>query len=398
MPREYRHIHLRAAAAALGLGAVLLAVVFGIARHLENRYFDALVPQTSALKNQGLFLQRQAFVRSGILPLYGSSELVKSISDKASIFFKRYPTDFTVSPVGKAGTTSLIVAEKLAAVGPQLRGRKVAVSLSPSFFFTHALNSRAYAGNFSPLLASEGVFASELSPELRRDLARRMAQFPATLRSRPLLNFAVKRLSADTPRDRLLYRLALPFGLAANAVVRVQDDLETGLYIAAHARRLKTPPRRETALSWDRLVELWESRSTPFRPRGEDRVIKADKPISEDADFVAAIERSTEWADLELLLRTLRELGAQPLILSIPINGVYFDQLGVTAAARQRYYDLLEAVGQREHVAVVDFRDHELDAKFFADTHDHLSPKGWIYFDEALDEFFHDRPFSFVSR
>src|SRR4029077_4979907 len=116
------------------------------------------------------------------LPLYGSSELLKSIDDKASIFFKRAPNDFTVSPVGQAGTTSLIIAEKLAAVGPTLRGRKVAVSLSPSFFFTRELRSSGYAGNFSPLLASESIFATELSVGLRRDLARRMGQFHGTLR------------------------------------------------------------------------------------------------------------------------------------------------------------------------------------------------------------------------
>lgn len=398
VPQDARHFHLHAAGAALALGGLLIATLFGAALHLEHRYFDALAQKSFELKDQGLALQKEAFARPDVLPLYGSSELVKPISDKASIFFKRYPTDFTVSPVGKQGATSLIIAEKLAAIGAPLRGRRVAVSLSPSFFLAHEVRSSGYTGNFSTMQAGECIFGSELSPELRREYARRMSQFPGTLRSHALLSFAIQRLVAGTPCDRLLYDIAVPFGRAVNAIVRLQDHLATGTFIVRHLGQLKAPPHRGSELDWEHLVERWTQRSTPFRPRHEDQVLKQQKLFPGDADFVARLERSAEWADLDLLIRTLRELGAKPLILGIPMNGLYFDGVGISASARRRYYEMLEALAAREHVAVLDFREHELDARFFADTHDHLSPKGWIYFDQALDAFYHDRPLSFVSR
>jgi hypothetical protein len=39
-----------------------------------------------------------------------------------------------------------------------------------------------------------------------------------------------------------------------------------------------------------------------------------------------------------------------------------------------------------------DFADHDLDQDFLSGHHDHLTDKGWLYFDKALDDFAHDRP------
>ena len=64
---------------------------------------------------------------------------------------------------------------------------------------------------------------------------------------------------------------------------------------------------------------------------------------SEDA-FVKTLNQSTEWTDLELLLRGVRELGAEPLLLSMPIKGVYYEYLGIGAQARRVYYRRLVAL------------------------------------------------------
>jgi D-alanine transfer protein len=68
------------------------------------------------------------------LPLYGSSELIfPPVPEKASSFFRTAPTGFQVSPVGHGGTTSLIVLQKVSALGSDLRGKKLAISLEPGW-------------------------------------------------------------------------------------------------------------------------------------------------------------------------------------------------------------------------------------------------------------------------
>jgi len=56
--------------------------------------------------------------------------------------------------------------------------------------------------------------------------------------------------------------------------------------------------------------------------------------------YISDMQQSDEWFDLEILLKTLTESGAQPLLLSRPLNGTYWTELGVSAPVRQAiYYD-----------------------------------------------------------
>ena len=168
--------HLAPALTAVILVIVVL-VAFGFyARSLEYRSIRALAADEAIIerdgklapvKNQGIALQQAALETGGLLPIYGSSELnLQATYNRpfhATNLFRDLPTGFTVFPVGKAATTCLIILQKLAAVGPALEGRKVAISLSPDWFFD-GLTAWAdgYAGNFSPLHAGELAFNTRL--------------------------------------------------------------------------------------------------------------------------------------------------------------------------------------------------------------------------------------------
>ena len=107
-----------------------------------------------------------------------------------------------------------------------------------------------------------------------------------------------------------------------------------------------------------------------------------------DQRFATLLRRSGEWGDLSLLLTELRGLGAKPLIVTTPWDGFFYDYRGVSAAARAQYYKMLAQVGQAYGVPVVSFGDHEYDKLFFLDV-GHPSMKGWVYYDQALDAFYH---------
>jgi hypothetical protein len=48
-----------------------------------------------------------------------------------------------------------------------------------------------------------------------------------------------------------------------------------------------------------------------------------------DAWFLQLLDPTSEWVDLELLLRLLKEIHAQVLLLSTPLDGQFYDQIGV---------------------------------------------------------------------
>jgi D-alanine transfer protein len=385
-------IHLRAAGLALLTAGAILGAGVLFALHLEHRYIHGIAPEMFPLKNQGVALQKAAFEQRDLLPLYGSSELVKHIPDKASNFFRRYPTDFSVFPVGKAGTTPLIILQKLAALGPAVRGHKVAISLSPSWFFIEQIDAHYYDGNFSALQATEFVFGNAISEELKREAATRMLAFPESLAKRPLLGFALRHLANGAWQDRcavLLLRLVAPID---HAVACAQDHFESAYYILQRHFRRAMPPRRPMEIDWPHLLQRAAQFATPYG--GDPNAGDADWTENSgggDEQFLKKLAQAHEWKNLELLLRGMRELGLQPLLLSMPLNGVQFDRLGISPSSREAYYERLRGLAEQYQMPLIDFQDHEKDPKFFADAHDHLSTEGWMYYDEALDDFFHDR-------
>ena len=410
--------HLAPALTAVILG-VVVPVAFGFyARSLEYRSIKALAAdeamierdgELAPVKNQGTALQQAALETDCLLPIYGSSELVLHAAYNrpfhATNLFHDQPTGFTVFPVGKAAATCLIILQKLAAVGPALKGRKVAVSLSAAWFSDRLMAwADGYAGNFSALHAGELAFNTRLSFQLRQDAARRMLQYPKTLANRPLLRFALESMADGSPLSLAYYEAVLPLGIVHNAILRNVDHWNVAYYFWTHPIRTTSPiaPRSGRPLDWPMLHRQADalyrahSNNNEFGLDNEQwgrklrqEVVRQRNTRSEES-FLRTLQINQEWVDLELVLRELTELGARPLLLSMPLHGGWYDQCGITYTARSAYYQKVREIGARYHAAVVDFADHDTDQSFCHDNMGHMAPGGLVYYNQALDRFFHD--------
>src|SRR4029453_3022096 len=154
--------HLSSALIACALTAAILCGGRVLAIYLEQRTIHSTAPRDFFIKNQGLAFERAAARAPDILLLYGSSELIAPIPNPAPHFFFPSPAGFEVCPVGKGVTFSVAILQKIGALGSELRGRKVAISLSPSAFQTPNANPDFYAGNFSLSAASGVLFSNAL--------------------------------------------------------------------------------------------------------------------------------------------------------------------------------------------------------------------------------------------
>jgi D-alanine transfer protein len=409
--------HLAPALTAMILALIMLAAIWFYALSLEKRSITAFAAdeviiepfgQWYRLKNQGIALQKAAFENEAMLPLYGSSELkllrLYNQPFHVTYIFRDQPTGFMVFPVGKEASTCLIIMQKLAAVGSAMRGRKVAVSVSPFWFFEGlTAQEEGYAGNFSALHAGELAFNTEMSLQLRQDAARRMLRYPATLADRPLLRFALENLADGTPMALASYDAVFPLGMLSNAILRFGDHWSVVLLHWRHPLRTAPPlSSHGQPVDWSMIHQqaaaAYHDRSSnnefgldsqKWLRRFRDDTLRQKNTLS-DEGFLRNLEGSQEWVDLELLLRTLTEFGARPLLMSMPLHGGWYDFCGVTPIARRAYYQNLREVGARFHTPVVDFADHDADRSFCFDHRGHLSPNGWVCYDEVLDGFFHD--------
>ena len=206
------------------------------------------------------------------------------------------------------------------------------------------------------------------------------------------------------PSSLACYEAVLPLGIVHNAILRYLDHWNVVCYLWKHPIRTSSPisPRSGRPLDWPMLHRQADalyrahSNNNEFGLDNEqwDRELRQEmvrqRNSRSDEAFLRTLQRNQEWVDLELLLRELTELGAQPLLLSMPIHGGWYDQCGVTYTARRAYYQKLREIGARYHTAVVDFADHDADQSFCHDNMGHLAPSGLVYYSQVLDGFFHD--------
>jgi D-alanine transfer protein len=390
--------HLFSGVIAIGIAATILIAGRTIAVHLEHRTLHAVAPRAFELKNQGLAFQRAAARARDELPIYGSSELLSPVREQAGVFFGSAPTGFQASPVGKAGTTPLIMLQDLAALGPDLRRKKIAISLSAVWFVVPDVTAYSYESNFSLFAASAFVFSSAPDFDLKRDIASRLLRFPRALKKSPLLGFALRRLASGGLLDRMIFCALWPLGKVQNAVLDLQDHFAALHYILYELKsRASLHPQ---TVDWPSLVA--KACETANATEKQKVVFGADNQMAvrrSDDWFIKKLNQSNEWRDLELLFRVMTEIHARPLLLSMPLDGEFYDEAGISRSARECYYRKLRALAQQYDFALAEFEQHDEDPIFLTRraarlkhiAAPHLTAKGWMFYDRVLDNFFHGR-------
>jgi len=384
--------HLFAGIIALGLATIVFFAAQRVLIHLEHATIASTAPDHFALKNQGLAFQRAAAHSPNVLLIYGSSELsLPATQDRGNIFFRTARTGFQLAPVGGGGAIPLTMVQKIGALGSALRGKKLAISLSPGWFCTAKPSTKGYEGNFSPMAATEMVFNTTLDFGLKRDIAARMLQYPETLEQRPFLEFALRRLASGQLLDRLVFCALWPAGKIQTALYELEDHWEALHHIK---RQTKPPPQlQEQTIDWSQLIAN-ESKAKPADAGMIQQPSRFDRKItqgSRDVGFLTGVKTSPAWIDLDLLLRCLATVHARPLILSMPLGGEFYDHAGVSRSARDEFYRKLPALVEQYHFPVAEFQEHDEDPAFLIRHTPHLTAKGWAYYDRALDDFFHGR-------
>src|SRR5215510_6332961 len=384
--------HVFAVVIALGLAAIILFAAHRVLIHLEHASIASTAPEIFALKNQGLVFQRAATHSPNVLPIYGSSELSRPAAlERGPVFFRTAPTGFQLSPVAGGGANPLIWLQKVGALGSTLRGKRLAISLSPGWFCTPKPGVQGYIGNFSPMAATEMVFGTALDFGLKRDIAARMLQFPETLEQRPFLEFALRRLASGQLLDRVVFCALWPAGKIQTALFELEDHWAALRHIR---RQTKSPPRlQEETVDWPQFI----AKASKAKPPDAGPIQQPSRfgrkiiPGSRDVGFRRGIKGSPAWIDLDLLLRCLATVHARPVVLSMPLGGDFYDHAGVSRSARDDFYTKLRALVEQYHFSVVEFQEHDEDPAFLIRHQSHLTAKGWACYDRALDDFFHGR-------
>lgn len=374
------------------IALVVVALVVGSGPYILARLGPkALKPQilrTSMQKNMGTLLQGLALDDPALLPVYGSSELTRQVANRADRFFWDAPTGFRICPVGGPGNTSLLMAQKFAALGSKARDRKVAIILSCSWFRRAELPADQYAGNFSPAQAMNIVLSGGVSTNIRRRLAERMLDFPDTMKEEPALFANLRGLVSTDSFSRMIGWSQRPLLYAQRAAMHLEDNLATLLNMAfKRPRESKIQVAVSQPFSWEKTLARADEFKPPLDPKA---YTHWRRPGVADKSFIEGFT-GKEWEDFELLLDTLASVHAKPLVIMVPLDGTYEDAHGISITGRNWFYNRLHNSCARRGFPFAHFTEHDMDTDFVFDHSSHPSGKGWLFINHLLDDFYHDR-------
>lgn len=335
---------------------------------------------------QGTYLQSEMLKHSKYVPIYGSSELSRWDPFHPSNYFETNAAPFTPYLVGKGGMTSIIHDLNFATHAARLKNKQMVIIVSPQWFVKHGTDEQHFAPNYSSLQAYELPFNKEVDEQVKRKLMQRLMTYNAVKNDTILYQLYDAYLNDKKIKFNILSVPAKTY----LSVLKKKDLYFTLLNDSTTNRHQSDEVKDKT----------WEELQTQADSYGEERTQQSefyidDKVYNHKKHSIKEMKgknkgrsyaESPEYDDFQLMLDILKQSGAEPLFVIIPVNGTYYDYTGFPEKGRQDYYTRIKTQINGSGFTYADYSDYEYEPYFMRDTI-HIGWKGWVYLDEDMQKF-----------
>jgi len=374
--------------------AIVLFLVFlfipnaWIGHFISNKKIEKDATSLSPLMFQGDYIQSRMLDNKKYFPMYGSSELSRFDPFHPSNYFEANPQGFTPFLVGRGGTQSLIEFMNLAAHSNQLKGKKIVLIISPQWFHRKGINSVHFDPNYSMLQAYDLAFNHNIDPKLKKEAIHRLLKFSVVKRDYMLSTMYRSEIGHANPLKVTIIR---PLAYL-NWKLLEKKDLYYSLY-SGYPRNRHQNPALVKGKSWGELKHnasnygRKDAKTNPF-DISYSIYKKKIRPVEhkmKNYNLNGSYGKSVEYKDLQMIIDLLKEKGAEPLFVSIPVNGRWYDYTGFPKEGREVYYKKVHQQIRAAGFPIADLSGHEYDPYFLKDTL-HIAWKGWVYVDKAMEQ------------
>jgi len=379
---------------------ILAFLVLVILVVIPNKWIEKMIPKSrisqaatelNPFMFQGKYVQQKMLEDDHYLPIYGSSELARLDRYHPSNYFQVTGADFTPFLIGRGGTESLIHFLNYSEHIDQLKGKKIVFVLSPQWFQPKGTDESHFVPNYSSLQGYDLAFNKKMDPLLKKEAMKRLLTF-SPIQNDPILSIMYKAEITDNPWTKRVSTLVRPMAFTYRELL-IKKDLYYTL-AGGISRKRDISPKVQNK-SWDELAiqaaNFGERRSTNnhfFVINSQYNKIRKLVPSLKDNKLGASYGESPEYHDFQLVLDLLKQSGAEPLFISVPVNGKWYDYTGFPKEGRTAYYERIKKQIESEGFQIADFSNHEYDPYFMKDTI-HIGWKGWVYIDKAIKDFYH---------
>ncbi|MEH7116519.1 D-alanyl-lipoteichoic acid biosynthesis protein DltD [Neobacillus vireti] len=366
---------------------------------IPDRWIESLIPKNRVSQAatelnpfmfQGKYLQQKMLADNRYLPIYGSSELARLDRFHPANYFQEVHEDFTPFLIGRGGTESLIHFLNFSEHINQLKDKKIVFVLSPQWFNPQGADESHFVPNYSSLQGYDFAFNQQIDPKVKKKAIMRLLTY-SSVKNDPILSTLYKAEITSDPWTKREASVLRPFALVYRHLLE-KKDLYYSLAGGFSRHRDLTPKVKNK--SWNELAEEADQygakRATNnhfYVVNSQYNKIKGFIPSLKNKDLNRSYGVSKEYGDFQLVLDVLKQAGAKPLFISIPVNGHYYDYTGFPKEGRTAYYKRIKNQIDAEGFQVADFSGHEYDPYFMKDTI-HIGWKGWVYTDLAIKQFY----------
>lgn len=375
--------------------SLLLITVFGLNQSLKKKLstqkaVSVEFNENNIRRNSDKFLINKILDENTALIL-GSSELYsRDEIGFPSYLFGNQNSDFKTVLMGQGYMQSLHQAIVVGANSNIIKNGKTAIIMSPQWFSKSGLQSEQYASRFSEISYFNMLQNKDLSIETKKKITKRLKfllksspqqlsrinEYEATYltnKKKPLSNIKCK-LFFDllVLKNRLSLIETLNKSNYDQPPIIKKEDIDFGnLILKAEQAGRNSSQNNDFGIENDYF----------------NKYIKPNLEKSKNNSKYNTLDVSPEYDDFCLFLEVCEELNIEPLVILVPLNGVWSDYTGLSKEQRNKYYSNIRKICKDKNVELADFSDKEYEKYFFKDIM-HVGWKGWVYIDEAIYKFY----------
>lgn len=324
------------------------------------------------------------------LVLFGSSELAIT-NHKEYSFNKVFNTkDFHIMQLGSGSDQNIIHASLLGSLGDAVPKKRIAIVESMQWFEEKDQNRKAFEGRISKEAAYNALNNEALTQETKTKLINRIISLSSDNQSLKETFERYKRVLVDKNPigldewlikvDLLRYNYILK-----NKFANDKKSLGTKKVNSELASEINWEQRTSDAV---KDAEK-KTKNNPFGMDDDAFNMNYSKRVESAKDSKKDINLldSEEYEDFKLFLEIAKELGIEAKIILFPVNGKWYDHIGINKESRKKYYEKIKAIAKEYGATVWDISDKEYESYYM---HDGIHPgwKSWLETNKALYEYF----------
>lgn len=293
--------------------------------------------------------------------------------------------------VGEGSFQSLSHAIRLGALSNSVPDQKVTIILSPQWFSDTGINPTAFTSRFSEDNFIGLLKAPNVSKETKKAIVKRTNKL---LAGAPQLLERVKGyedsyLRGDASMLDNAYTGVFQSLMSLKADVAFMYNYKTQNVYGRNAH----PKPKFNGIDKKKLEEEAEriGKQSVTNPYNMDdyyfnAYFKKELAKFKNSQSNRSYAKSPEYDDLKLFLDVCKDAEIKVNIISVPVNGYWYDYMGFSKEDRQTYYQNIRNISKQYNTALTDLSSYEYEKYFFEDGI-HFTWKGWIHVNESIVEF-----------